>query len=125
MAATEPLAETDPLDFKAQRVSLLSMHAAKGLGFPVVFVTGLEDGLLPYRPPERVPAPLDEERRLLYVALTRARQRLYLSRAASRSLYGRSYHPAPSPLVAEIAPDLLESRQIERRARKPRQMGLF
>ena len=125
VAAREPLAETDPLDFKAQRVSLLSMHAAKGLEFPVVFVVGLEEGLLPYQPPERPPAPLDEERRLLYVALTRARQRLYLSRARRRSLFGRVYEPGPTPLLASVAPALLEREQMAIHARKPRQINLF
>lgn len=125
VAAKEPLAETDPLDFKAQRVSLLSMHAAKGLEFPVVFVVGLEEGLLPYQPPERPPAPLEEERRLLYVALTRARQRLFLSRCMARTLFGRTYQPGPSPLLADIPPDLLDKEQMISHKRKPRQMGLF
>jgi len=125
VAAREPLAETDPLDFKAQRVSLLSMHAAKGLEFPVVFVTGLEEGLLPYLPPERAPADPDEERRLLYVALTRARERLYLSRATRRSLYGQARNPGPSPLLAGLPPGLWAECSAPRRARKPRQMGLF
>ncbi|MBI5524498.1 MAG: UvrD-helicase domain-containing protein [Desulfarculus sp.] len=125
VAAQEPLAETDPLDFKAQRVSLLSMHAAKGLEFPVVFVTGLEEGLLPYQPPERPASPLDEERRLLYVALTRARQRLYLSRATRRSLFGRERQPGLTPYLSEIPYALLQTEHMTIRPRKPRQMGLF
>ena len=125
VAAREPLAETDPLAFKAQRVSLLSMHAAKGLEFPVVFVTGLEEGLLPYLPPERAPADPAEERRLLYVALTRAGERLYLSRATRRALYGQVRHPGPSPLLADLPPGLWSQEAAPRRARKPRQLGLF
>ncbi|MCA1905853.1 MAG: UvrD-helicase domain-containing protein [Desulfarculus sp.] len=125
VAAQEPLAETDPLDFKAQRVNLLSMHAAKGLEFPVVFVTGLEDGLVPYLPPERAPSDPAEERRLLYVALTRARERLYLSRATRRSLYGQARTPGLSPLLAGLPPGLWQEPMAPRRPRKPRQMGLF
>ncbi|MFH1060301.1 MAG: ATP-dependent helicase, partial [Pseudomonadota bacterium] len=125
VAAREPLAETDPLDFKAQRVSLLSMHAAKGLEFPVVFVTGLEEGLLPDQPPERAPADPAEERRLLYVALTRTGQRLFLSRSGRRSLFGQTRQPGPSPFLAGLPEGLLAQAANARRARKHRQLGLF
>ncbi|MFZ5587551.1 MAG: UvrD-helicase domain-containing protein [Thermodesulfobacteriota bacterium] len=125
VAAREPLAETDPLDFKAQRVSLLSMHAAKGLEFPVVFVTGLEEGLLPYQPPEHAPADPAEERRLLYVALTRAGQRLHLSRAGRRSLHGQTRQPGPSPFLAGLPAGLVERAEGGGRGRKHRQLGLF
>jgi DNA helicase-2/ATP-dependent DNA helicase PcrA len=101
------------------------MHAAKGLEFPVVFVVGLEEGLLPYQPPSRALAPLDEERRLLYVALTRARQRLFLSRARRRSLFGRTYEPGPTPFLGEIPIALLAKEQMKHHPRKPRQIKLF
>lgn len=125
VAAEEPLAEIDGLDFSAQRVSLLSMHAAKGLEFPVVFVTGLEEGLLPYEPPQRPPAETAEERRLLYVALTRARQRLFLSRASERFLFGRQLSGQPSPFWRELDRSRLAQEAPGRRRRQPRQISLF
>jgi len=125
VAGRTPLEETDPLDFKAQRVSLLTMHAAKGLEWPVVFVVGLEEGLLPYLPPGKPPSPASEERRLLFVAMTRARERLYLSRAARRSLFGETRQPGLSPLLAQMPEGLLKLEKP--RARRPRasQLGLF
>jgi DNA helicase-2/ATP-dependent DNA helicase PcrA len=125
VAGREPLAETDPLDFRAQRVSLLSMHAAKGLEWPVVFVTGLEEGLLPYRPPGRPPAEEDEERRLLFVAFTRARERLVLTRARRRTLFGRTSRPAVSPLLAGLPSGLLQEERPPARRRRARQLSLF
>lgn len=125
VASRTPLAETDPLDFKAQRVSLLTMHAAKGLEWPVVFIVGLEQGLLPYLPPQRPPAPAAEERRLLYVAMTRARERLYLSRATRRTLFGETRQPAPSPFLEQMPSGLLKKERPPKRRIKARQMGLF
>ncbi len=124
VAGQEPLAETDPLDFKAQRVSLLSLHAAKGLEFSAVFVVGLEEGLLPYQPPNGEPAEVGEERRLLYVAMTRAKERLFLSRAKSRSLFGVSGPRAASPLMDQLPAGALRREQINRR-RRAWQMDLF
>ncbi len=125
VASWTPLAETDPLDFKAQRVSLLTMHAAKGLEWPVVFIVGLEHGLLPYLPPGKPPAPAAEERRLLYVAMTRARERLYLSRATRRTLFGQTGQPGPSPLLEQMPASLLQIEKPPTRKKKARQMGLF
>jgi DNA helicase-2/ATP-dependent DNA helicase PcrA len=125
VASREPLAETDPLDFKAQRVSLLTMHAAKGLEFPVVFLAGLEEGLLPYQPPDKPVADLDEERRLLFVAMTRARERLYLCWARERSLFGQARRPGPSPLLASLEPALWDWEKPAGRRRRVRQLGLF
>lgn len=125
VAAQEPLAETDPLDFKAQRVSLLSLHAAKGLEFSVVFIVGLEERLLPFQPPGKEPAEEAEERRLLYVGMTRAKERLFLSRAARRSLYGQTYEATASPFLADIPQDLLKQVKPARRRRKARQLEMF
>ena len=76
------LSDVDHLDQRADRVSLMTLHAAKGLEFPVVFVVGCEDGLLPYRPAsENQVADLEEERRLFYVGMTRAQQKLNLTRS--------------------------------------------
>jgi DNA helicase-2/ATP-dependent DNA helicase PcrA len=125
VAAREPLAETDPLDFKAQRVSLLSMHAAKGLEFPVVFLAGLEEGILPYLPPNRPPADPNEERRLLYVAMTRAKERLFLTHSRTRTLFGSSRRPPASPFLKEIDPGLLVSVKPPTQRRAAKQLDLF
>jgi DNA helicase-2/ATP-dependent DNA helicase PcrA len=125
VAAEQHLGELDPLDLKAQRVSLLSMHAAKGLEWPVVFIAGLEAGVMPFEPPGREPAPLAEERRLLYVAITRAEQRLYLTRAKSRMLYGQWLEDGPSCLWGDLPIELMQWRKQKVKPRKARQLGLF
>jgi DNA helicase-2/ATP-dependent DNA helicase PcrA len=125
VCSQEPLAETEALDWRARRVSLLTMHAAKGLEFPVVFVTGLEQGLLPYEPPGRPPAEEAEERRLLYVALTRAERELYLSQAAERFLFGQRLRGQPSPFWQDLPDRLLRRERPGRGPRRARQLGLF
>jgi DNA helicase II / ATP-dependent DNA helicase PcrA len=90
--------DTDLYHPHAERVALISMHAAKGLEFPVVFVAGCEDGLIPLR----ASADREEERRLLYVAMTRARQRLYLTRARRRRVFGKAEEREMSPFVKDI-----------------------
>jgi DNA helicase-2/ATP-dependent DNA helicase PcrA len=88
-------------------VTLMTLHTAKGLEFPVVFLTGLEDGVFPHMRSLSDPHELEEERRLAYVGITRARQRLYLSRAVTRTAWGApSYNPA-SRFLDEIAPDTI------------------
>jgi superfamily I DNA/RNA helicase len=110
--------EADFWDARADRVSLLTMHAAKGLEFPVVFVVGLEDGLMPLSwgasgaqdTSEDTPddgGPDAEERRLLYVAMTRAKDRLFLSRARQRSWRGQLRTLPPSPFLNDVAPELV------------------
>ncbi|HKT02519.1 MAG TPA: ATP-dependent helicase, partial [Rugosimonospora sp.] len=103
-------AEVDALDPRAEAVTLLTLHAAKGLEFPVVFLLGCEDGLLPLRLPGTAPseAAVAEERRLFFVGLTRAQDRLYLSHAARRYRYGAEREMNPSPFLAAIDPGLLE-----------------
>jgi DNA helicase-2/ATP-dependent DNA helicase PcrA len=87
-------------------VTLMTLHTAKGLEFPVVFLTGMEDGIFPHLRTLGDPAELAEERRLAYVGITRARERLYLSRALSRSAWGApSWYP-PSRFLDEIPPEL-------------------
>ncbi len=87
----ERVALVSPADGEARGVSLMTIHAAKGLEFPVVFVTGLEEGTFP-RMDDEDPEELAEERRLAYVAITRARERLFLTNAARRRLFGREQH---------------------------------
>jgi superfamily I DNA/RNA helicase len=108
-------AEVDALDPRAEAVTLLTLHAAKGLEFPVVFLVGVEDGLLPLRFPGTAPDDdaVAEERRLFFVGLTRAQDRLYLSHSRRRFRPGSpetQRDAVPSPFLAAIDPGLLERR---------------
>jgi DNA helicase II / ATP-dependent DNA helicase PcrA len=120
-------AEVDTWDPRADRISLLTLHAAKGLEFPVVFIVGCEDGLLPLRPWSGAVADYAEERRLLFVGMTRATTRLILLTAAKRSVRGTVAKCSPSPFLASIEPALLDRRDgaPPRRRDKPQQVRLF
>ncbi|GAB3047680.1 DNA helicase PcrA [Sediminivirga luteola] len=100
-------------------VTLMTLHTAKGLEFPVVFLTGLEDGSFPHSRAFSDPTELAEERRLAYVGLTRARKRLYLTRAQTRSLWGQPQYNPPSRFLGEIPEDLLEWRRLGSDLRLP------
>jgi len=102
----DPQEEAEAIDRRVQAVSLMTIHAAKGLEFPVVFVAGCEDGVLPYEPPGDGEMDEDEERRLLYVAMTRAESVLYLTGSASRVLFGRTCRSPGSRFVGSIDKDL-------------------
>ena len=106
-------AEIDSLDRRANRVSLLTLHAAKGLEFPVVFLVGCEDGLHPFRQGDDPPGDGEEERRLFFVGMTRAERHLYLSWARQRRTQGRIGPRRPSPYLEEIDAGLLEHRRPE------------
>jgi DNA helicase-2/ATP-dependent DNA helicase PcrA len=94
-------------------VTLMTLHTAKGLEFPVVFLTGLEDGVFPHLRSLGDRRELEEERRLAYVGITRARQRLYLSRAVTRSAWGAaSYNPA-SRFLEEVPPEAIRWERTE------------
>ncbi|MEJ3742388.1 UvrD-helicase domain-containing protein [Actinomycetes bacterium KLBMP 9797] len=103
-------AEVDALDPRAEAVTLLTLHAAKGLEFPVVFLIGCEDGLLPLRLPGRPPSDDDlaEERRLFFVGVTRAQDRLYVSHAARRTRFGTERDARPTPFLDAIDAGLFE-----------------
>ncbi len=94
-------------------VTLMTLHTAKGLEFPVVFLTGLEDGVFPHMRSLGDAVELEEERRLAYVGLTRAQQRLYLSRALVRSAWGAPSHNPASRFVDEVPIDLVDWRRTE------------
>ena len=101
------VADTDDLD-EANHVTLMTMHSAKGLEFPVVFIVGMEEGIFPHSRALNDPVELEEERRLAYVGITRARERLSLSHAWSRSLYGNTQYNPPSRFLNEIPDELIE-----------------
>ena len=94
-------------------VTLMTLHTAKGLEFPVVFLTGLEDGVFPHSRSLGDQPELEEERRLAYVGLTRARERLYISRAVVRSAWGAPAHNPASRFVDELPADLVDWRRTE------------
>ncbi|MBI5450377.1 MAG: DNA helicase II [Gammaproteobacteria bacterium] len=97
-------------------VQLMTLHSAKGLEFPLVFLCGMEEGLFPHQLSIEEPGRLEEERRLCYVGITRARRQLYLTCAESRRLYGSENYNAPSRFIGEIPAELLEEVRMLRRA---------
>ena len=95
-------------------VTIMTMHGAKGLEFPVVFLVGMEEGVFPHsRSLNSIdPQEIEEERRLCYVAITRAKEKLFLTRAESRMLYGRTNHNISSRFIDEIPQDIIENLNI-------------
>lgn len=119
----------DGVGAKGEKVSLLTLHAAKGLEFPVVFIIGCENGLIPL---ERASWQIDlaEERRLFYVGMTRAKSRLYLIHAKLRTLYGKTCETSSSPYLADIKEELKtydKTRKLKKTEKKPEseQVSLF
>jgi len=102
------ITDIDEYDEKADAVTLITLHAAKGLEFPVVFIAGMEEGLLPHMRSYDEPAQMEEERRLCYVGMTRAEERLYLVRAFRRTFGG---HNPPSRFLADIPAELVTTRE--------------
>src|SRR3954470_16805285 len=108
------VADADELpEHGAGVVTMMTLHTAKGLEFPVVFVTGWEDGMFPHMRALGDPTELSEERRLAYVGITRARQRLYLSRARIRSSWGQPMLNPESRFLKEIPQELIDWRRVE------------
>ncbi|WP_150307935.1 ATP-dependent helicase [Planctomonas psychrotolerans] len=105
------VAAADELDDSSGTVSLMTLHTAKGLEYPAVFVTGVEEDLLPHRMSADEPGGPAEERRLFYVGITRARQKLFLSLAMTRAQFGDVNVAMPSRFLQEIPADLIEWRQ--------------
>jgi superfamily I DNA/RNA helicase len=97
-------------------VTLITMHSCKGLEFPHVFIVGMEDGLLPHNR-SKEEGTLDEERRLFYVAITRAMKTLNISHSATRKKYGQAYACFPSPFLADLPPELVQ--HADEAAKKP------
>jgi DNA helicase-2/ATP-dependent DNA helicase PcrA len=111
-------------DARADRVSLLTLHTAKGLEFPVVFIVGLEDGLLPLHWDEPDEAAMAEERRLFYVGMTRAKDRLILSHARQRLWRGRLRTLEPSPFLRDIEAELVKHQPAQAWRGKPQDRQL-
>jgi DNA helicase-2/ATP-dependent DNA helicase PcrA len=104
--------DTDNYDHSTDKVTLMTLHSAKGLEFPVVFITGMEEGVFPHSRALTEPGELEEERRLCYVGITRAMERLYLTHCWKRNIYGSAHYNKPSRFLEEIPPHLLTSNRI-------------
>jgi len=105
------VAAADDIDDESGTVSLMTLHTAKGLEYEAVFLTGIEEGLLPHKMSFFTPGGMAEERRLFYVGITRARQKLHISLAMMRSTFGESESSTPSRYLQEIPADLIEWRE--------------
>lgn len=102
------VSDVDDFESSDSKVTLMTLHAAKGLEFPVVFLTGLDEGLFPHSRTLLDPLQVEEERRLAYVGITRAERQLYVTNAITRTMYGRISAYMPSRFLAEIPPQLME-----------------
>ena len=119
----------DSLDPRAEKVNLMTLHAAKGLEFPVVFIVGCEENILPLQL-ENLTSDQNEERRLFYVGMTRAKERLYLLRARRRAIFGKFYENKPSPFLEDIEEQLKAYEQTQyklsaKNKKEQEQMMLF
>jgi DNA helicase-2/ATP-dependent DNA helicase PcrA len=112
------VSDTDEIDDDETYVVLMTLHSAKGLEFPVVFLMGMEEGIFPHMRSIGEPDQLEEERRLAYVGITRARQRLYLTYAWSRTLHGSSMYNPPSRFLDEIPAHLVTEAKGSRSTRE-------
>ena len=110
--------EQDGYEEEDSTVTLMTLHIAKGLEFPVVFVVGMEDGIFPHFRSMTDQAELEEERRLAYVGITRAQERLYLTHAWSRTLFGQTSYNPPSRFLGEIPVHLVEAKESETRVQQ-------
>jgi len=113
------VSDVDRWDRRAERVSLMTAHSAKGLEFPVVFLVGLEEGIFPHAAAARDAAGIEEERRLFYVGMTRAMERLVLSCAQERRRYGSRTFAVPSRFLREIPEEVLQGELPEAREAGP------
>ncbi|MFA9492876.1 DNA helicase PcrA [Streptococcus sp. E17BB] len=110
------IADTDDGDSQSAEVTLMTLHAAKGLEFPLVFLIGMEEGVFPLSRATENPEELEEERRLAYVGITRAETQLYLTNANARTLFGKLGYNRPSRFLNEISADLLDYQGLARPA---------
>ena len=115
--------DLDNLEEGQQKVSLMTLHSAKGLEFPVVFLVGLEQGLFPHSRTLNDPIALEEERRLCYVGVTRAQEQLFLTYAKERYFWGSREKTLPSQFLQELPPDLISSNFAKRASYRRRTQG--
>jgi len=129
LAAIALHTDTDAYALRVEKVSFMTMHAAKGLEFAVVFIAGCEQDYIPYKRYDHEQVDIAEERRLFYVAMTRAMERLYLTRAKERLIFGKSEPRARSPFVADIENRLKKDETPQQKKKKERveqkQLKLF
>lgn len=111
------IADIDSLSEQENSVTFMTIHSAKGLEFPVVFLAGLEEGIFPHSRSLLEREELEEERRLMYVAITRAKDKLYMTHAKSRMLYGESQSSAPSQFLVDIDEALLDKPEAQQKYR--------
>lgn len=102
------VSDVDDFESSESKVTLMTLHVAKGLEFPVVFLAGLDEGLFPHSRTLMDPEQIEEERRLAYVGITRAERQLYVTNAVTRTMYGRISAYMPSRFLGEIPPELVE-----------------
>jgi DNA helicase-2/ATP-dependent DNA helicase PcrA len=107
------ISDIDNADLEDERVTLMTLHAAKGLEFPVVFMAGMEEGIFPHSRTLMEPEELEEERRACYVGITRAQKKLYMTHAKQRMIYGNITSFPPSRFLAEIPPTYLREVEAE------------
>jgi DNA helicase-2/ATP-dependent DNA helicase PcrA len=117
------ISDLDAYEERTDRVSLMTVHSAKGLEFPIVFLVGLEERIFPHASSSRDEAGLEEERRLCYVAMTRAMEHLFLTCAAERFRYGDRSHQTPSRFLQEIPEELVETLGSAMRGPRTRSTG--
>lgn len=111
---TALISDQDTLVDATGRVVLMTLHTSKGLEFPVVFITGMEDGIFPHRRAFEDASELEEERRLCYVGMTRAKDRLFLTSAVRRRIYGTELYNPPSSFLHDIPAELLDAQRLSR-----------
>ena len=114
------VSDVDKLDESSEAVTLMTMHSAKGLEFDDVFLVGMEDGLFPSKRSIDEVDGIEEERRLCYVGITRAKERLYITNASKRTLYGSTTYTMPSRFIDEISDDLLDEQSQENKSLRKR-----
>ena len=107
--------DVDSFEQEESKVTLMTLHAAKGLEFPIVFLGGLEEGLFPHSRTLMNPEEIEEERRLAYVGITRAEKELYISNATTRTVFGRTSSYLPSRFIDEIPAELVDGLRAKRR----------